>query len=102
VWYLEFPWQGVFIDVQGGVTDLIKLVICHVMAGRPSHVAGEPQSPASIDFRLWILYYHLLESVSVKQTHERQQSGSGQPGSLAGWPPPGPLVSDLCTLPPHV
>jgi hypothetical protein len=33
VWYLAFHQQGVFIAVQGGVTDLIKLVMHQVLAG---------------------------------------------------------------------
>jgi hypothetical protein len=47
-----------------------------VLAGLPSRVAGRPPSPASTDFKLWILCYCLLESVPVKQTHERLQSGA--------------------------
>jgi hypothetical protein len=84
VWYLEFHRQGVFIGVQGGVTDLIKSGTRYVLAGRPSHIAGQPLSLASIDFKLWIPYYCLLESVPMKQTRERLQSGAGRPGSLAG------------------
>jgi hypothetical protein len=42
--------RGVFIGVQGGVTDLVKSVTCQVVAGRPSHVAGRPRGPASTDF----------------------------------------------------
>jgi hypothetical protein len=34
--------RGVFIGVQGGVIDLVKLVTRQVMAGWPSHVAGRP------------------------------------------------------------
>jgi hypothetical protein len=75
--------RGVFIGVQGGVTNLIMSVTCHVLAGRPSHVSSQPLSLASIDIKLWIPCYHLLESVHVKQTRERLPSG-------AGWPPPGP------------
>jgi hypothetical protein len=33
--------------VQGGVTDLIKLVTRQLLAGWPSHVAEWPPSPAS-------------------------------------------------------
>jgi hypothetical protein len=62
---------GVFIGVQEGVTNLIKLVTCQVLAGRPSHVVGRPTSLASTDFKLQIPYYRLLESVPVKQTDER-------------------------------
>jgi hypothetical protein len=75
--------MGVFIRVQGGVTDLVKSVTHQVVAGRPSHVARRPRGPASTNFQLWIPRYHLLESITVKLAHERLQSG-------AGWPPPGP------------
>jgi hypothetical protein len=74
--------MGVFIGVQGGVTDLIKSVTCQVLAGRPL-------SPTSTNFKLQNPCYHFLESVPVKQTHERLQSGVDRPGSLAGQPPPG-------------
>jgi hypothetical protein len=84
VWYLEFHWQGVFIGVQGGVTNLIKSVTCQVLAGWPSHVAGWPPSLASIDFQDQIPHYCLLEIVPVKPTRERLQSGAGWPGNLAG------------------
>jgi hypothetical protein len=30
------------MGVQGGVTDLVKSVTHQVVAGRPSHVAGQP------------------------------------------------------------
>jgi hypothetical protein len=86
VWYLKFHRQGVFIGVQGGVTDLIKLVTRQVLVGRPSHVAGQPPSPASTDFKLQIPCYHLLESVLMKQTHERLQSGAGRTATpFAHW-----------------
>jgi hypothetical protein len=42
--------RGVFIGVQGGVTDLVKSVTGQVMAGRPSHVARRPCVSASTDF----------------------------------------------------
>jgi hypothetical protein len=60
---------------------LIKSVTRQVLAGQPSHMAGRPLSPASTDFKLQIPYYRLLESVLVKQTHERLQSGAGQPAT---------------------
>jgi hypothetical protein len=75
--------RGIFIGVQGGVTDLIKLLTRQVLAGRPP-------SPASTDFKLRIPYYCLLEIVPVKQTRKRLHIGVGRPGSLAGRPPPGP------------
>jgi hypothetical protein len=69
---------------------MVKLVTHQVVAGRPSHVAERPWGPASTEFWLRIPCYRLLESVTVKPTHERLQSGAGRPGGLAGWPPPGP------------
>jgi hypothetical protein len=82
--------RGVFIRVQGGVTNLIKSVTRQVLAGQPSHVAGQPPSLAATNFILRIPCYRLLERVSVKQTRKRLQSGAGQPGSLVGCPPPRP------------
>jgi hypothetical protein len=82
--------RDVFIGVQGGVTDLIKLVTCQVVAGRPSHMADRPWSSAFTDLQLGIPLYHLLESVITKPTREWLQGGAGWPGGLAGWPPPGP------------
>jgi hypothetical protein len=79
VWYLKYHRHGVFIRVQGGVTNLIKLVTCQVLASRPSHGAGLPPSPASTKFQHWIPYHCLQESVAVKPTHERLQSGAGRP-----------------------
>jgi hypothetical protein len=90
VWYLAFHQQGVFIAVQGGVTDLIKLVMHQVLAGWPRHMVGRPPSLASTNFQLWIPCYHLLESVPVKPIRERLQSGVGRPRSLVGQPPPRP------------
>jgi hypothetical protein len=69
---------------------LVKSVTHHVVDGRPSHVVGQPQGLTSIDFRLRIPYYRLLESVTMKPTCERLQSGAGQTGGLADRPPPGP------------
>jgi hypothetical protein len=89
---LIFTCRAVFIGVQGGVTDLVKSVTHQVVASRPSHMAGQPRGPASTDFRLWIPYYHLLESVTMKPTHERLQSGADRPWGLTGRPPPGPTV----------
>jgi hypothetical protein len=37
--------RGVFIGVQGGVTDLVKLVTRQVVAGQPSHVARWSRGP---------------------------------------------------------
>jgi hypothetical protein len=61
----------VFIGVQGGVTDLVKSVIRHVVADQPSHAAGRPRGPASTEFWLRIPYYCLLESVTMKPPHVR-------------------------------
>jgi hypothetical protein len=80
---------------------LIKSVARQVLADQPSHVAGRPPSLASTDFQLQIPCYHLWESMPVKPTHERLQSGAGRGVWLAGHPL-GPLVSGLCTLPSHV
>jgi hypothetical protein len=81
---------------------MVKLVTHQVVAGRPSHVAGWPQVPASTNFWHQILYYNLLESVTMKPTHEWLQSGPTVQGVLPIGHPLGPLVSGLCTLPPHV
>jgi hypothetical protein len=78
--------REVFIGVQGGVTDLVKSVTRQVVAGQPSHIAGRPQGPASIDFQLRILCYRLVESATVKLTHEWLQSGASRPRGLADWP----------------
>jgi hypothetical protein len=80
--------RGVFIGVQGGVTNLVKSVTRQVVAGWPSHVVGRPRCPASTDFWLRIPCYRLLESVTVKLTHERQICGAIQPRPLptGQWP----------------
>jgi hypothetical protein len=83
--------RGVFIGVQGGVTDLVKSVARQVVAGWPIHLAGQPWSLGSIDLQLQIPLYHLLESVIVKPTPERLQGGDGWPGGLADRPPHGPI-----------
>jgi hypothetical protein len=99
---LIFTSRGIFIGVQGGVTDLAESVTRQVVANQPSHVAGRSRSSASTDLPLGIPLYYLLESVIVKPTCERLQSG---PASQGVWPaghPLGPLVYDLCTLPPRI
>jgi hypothetical protein len=80
--------RGLFIGVQGGVTNLVKSVTRQVVAGWPSHVVGRPWSLASTDLQLGIPLYRLLESVTVKPTHERLQNGAGQPtpGPTGQWP----------------
>jgi hypothetical protein len=45
-----FTGRGVFIGTCGSSTDLAEAVTHQVVAGRPSHVAGQPMSLASIDF----------------------------------------------------
>jgi hypothetical protein len=82
--------RGVFRGVQGGVTDLVKLVTGQVVADRPSHVAGQPWSSASTNLQHGIPLYRLLESVIVKPTRVRLQGGAGRLGGLAYRPPPGP------------
>jgi hypothetical protein len=94
--------RGVFIGVQGKITDLVKSVTRQVVAGQPSHVASRPWSSASTNFQLGIPLYHLLESVTVKSTCEWLQGGAGRQEGLAGRPPPTQLVSGLCTLAPRV
>jgi hypothetical protein len=42
--------RGVFIGVQGGVTDLVTLVTHQVVGGRPSHITGQPCDSASTNF----------------------------------------------------
>jgi hypothetical protein len=81
---------------------LVKSVTCQVVTGRPSQVVRQTRGLASTDFQLRIPCYRLLESVTIKPTRERLQSAADRPGDLASWPPLGPLVSNLCTLPPHV
>jgi hypothetical protein len=90
VWCSKFHWQGVFIGVLGAITDLIKLVIHQVLAGRPSHMAGKPWGVASTNSRTWGPFHCLLDSVTAKDTHGRLQSGASRSGSLAGWPPTRP------------
>jgi hypothetical protein len=63
--------RGAFIGVQGGVTDMVKSVTCQVVVGQPGHMAGWPWSSASTNLQLEIPIYRLLESVTVKPTHER-------------------------------
>jgi hypothetical protein len=79
VWCVEFRRQGVFIGVPGAITDLIKSVICQVLADRPSHMAGQPSSAATTDSRPRVPFHCLLESVTTKETHGRLQSGVGRP-----------------------
>jgi hypothetical protein len=84
--------RGLFIEVLGGVTDLVKSITCQVVADRPSHVDGWPWTSASTDHELGIPLYRLLESVIVKPNRERLQYGADRPGGLAGQPPPRPTA----------
>jgi hypothetical protein len=68
---LIFTGRGVFIGVQGEVTDLVKSVSLQVVAGWPSHMAGWPWSSASTNLQVGIPLYHLLESVTTKPIRER-------------------------------
>jgi hypothetical protein len=77
--------RGVFIGVKGGVTDLVMSVRREVVAGQPSHVAGQPWTLVSTDLQLGIPLHYVLESVTMKPTHERLQGGAGQLGGLVGW-----------------
>jgi hypothetical protein len=60
------------------VTDMVKSVTCQVVVGWPSHMAARSWSSASTDLQLGILLYRLLESVTMKPTHEGLQGGTGQ------------------------
>jgi hypothetical protein len=75
---------GVFIGVQGWITDFVISVTHQVVAGRPSHVSDQPWSSASTDLQHGIPLKHLLESVTAKPTRERLQGGADRPGRLAG------------------
>jgi hypothetical protein len=68
--------RGIFKCVQRWVTDLVKSVICQVVAGRP-------WSSASTDLQLGIPLYHLLESVTVKPTCKRLHGGDDRPVGVA-------------------
>jgi hypothetical protein len=47
VWCFDFHREGVFIGVNGISTDLERSVWRQVVAGRPSHVAGQPGGAAT-------------------------------------------------------
>jgi hypothetical protein len=88
VWCIEFHRQGVFIGVLGAVADLTKLVICQVLADRPSHVVVRPSIVASTDSRPRVPFHRLFESVTTKETRGRLQSGAGRPPTrpTCQWP----------------
>jgi hypothetical protein len=75
--------RGVFIGVQGWITDLVKLLTCQAVAGRS-------WSSVTTNIQLGIPLYCLLESFTVKPNHERLQGGAGWIGGMASRPPPGP------------
>jgi hypothetical protein len=85
--------RGVFLGVPGAVTNLIKSVICQVLAGRPSHMAGRASSTASTDSRPQVPFHRLLGGCKV---------GSASQGVWPADHPLGPHVSGLCTRRPHV
>jgi hypothetical protein len=80
--------RELFIGVLGAIIDLIKSVICQVLAGRPSHVVGRPWGKASTDSRTQVPFHCLLESVTGNETHGRLQSGADRPstGPTHQWP----------------
>jgi hypothetical protein len=63
--------RGVFIGVQGGVTDLVKSITRQVVVSRR-------WSLASTNLQLGNPLYRLLESVTTKPTRERLQGGAGR------------------------
>jgi hypothetical protein len=97
--------RGVFIGVEGGVTDLVKSVTCQVVADQPRHVAHRPWSLASNDLQLGIPLYRFLEGVTEMPTREMLQGGAGHPRGLPCRPPPGPtgqrLLHTACSCQVH-
>jgi hypothetical protein len=82
--------RGVFIGVQGGVTNLVKLKTHQVVADWPSH-GVQPRPTFSLGF----------PSTASWRVSPQSQHARGCKVGLAGHPL-GPLVSGPCTLPPHV
>jgi hypothetical protein len=80
------PQKGVFIGVNGTSTDLKRSVWCQVVAGRPSHRAGQPGGAASTDM-----------GFSSSCRHVATKAWAEPPQTLASWPlgplclGPGPL-----------
>jgi hypothetical protein len=85
VWCVNFHREGVFIGVNGASIDLERKVCSHVVADRPSHVAGRPGGAASIDSGFSTSCRH----VASKAQAEPPQTLAGQPRSWAGRPAPG-------------
>jgi hypothetical protein len=83
--------RGVSIGVQGGFTDLVKSATLQVVASRPAMEFGLHQ-PSAWDSPLPPL---------GDCHHEANPREAARWGRSAGHPL-GPLVNDLCTLPPHV
>jgi hypothetical protein len=71
--------RGVFIGVQGGVTDLVKSVTHQV-------VAGQPYGSASTALALSFSCRHVYTKPRAKLTYNL----AGRPGDLDGRPPPRP------------
>jgi hypothetical protein len=69
--------RGVFIGVQGGVTNLVNSVTSQVVAGWPSHVAGWPCGSASTDF-LHRLGLPLLIETRVHKAAGQTDTNPGQ------------------------
>jgi hypothetical protein len=75
--------ERVFIGVPGVITNLIKSVTREVLAGQPSHVAGQPWGAATTDSRPRVPFHCLLETFTAKETHGRLQSEASRP--VAHW-----------------
>jgi hypothetical protein len=71
--------RGVFIGVQEVVTDFVKSVTHQVVAGRPSHVAGQPCDSASTDF----LHRLGLPLLMFTRVHEAAGQTDIKPGRSA-------------------
>jgi hypothetical protein len=100
--------RGVFIGVQGGVTDLVKLVTHEVLAGLAMWPTGLATWPAGHGVQPPPTFSLVLPSTLSWRVSSRSQLARGYKVGPAGqgvWPANqtlGPLVSGLCTLPPRV
>jgi hypothetical protein len=72
-------YRGVFIRIQGGVTDLVKSVTHQVVADWPSHVVGWPCGLVSTDF----LHHLGLPLLVLTCVHEAVGQTDIKPGLLA-------------------
>jgi hypothetical protein len=70
--------RGVFIGVQRGVTDLVKLVTRQLVAGRLIHVTGHLCDLASTDF-LHCLGLPLLVQIRVHEVVGQTDIKPGRP-----------------------